>query len=426
MLPARAAAAIGRGNVIPGTEPGRAGAGYRRPVGNVGAGTMGGGDTVPRRLILLDGLAAAGFALLPGIAVLRPAGEAAWVWPLLAVGAVPLAVRRVWPVPVFAVVLAVSCAAAAGGPGSAPFLAAGYALYPVAVARPARRWYSAAVVGGTGIAGAVVVTMVGTTFPGGDRAGPFVLGPVVLGLVVLAAAWAAGRAVGERRERARLATEEAVRHAQAQERLRIARELHDVVTHGMGLIAVQAGVANHVAGQRPQEATRALTAIESISRRSLRELRAMLGVLRGEAGEAAAERDQLRPSPGLADLPELVEVARAAGVPVELDAPGLDGVPDGVALSAYRIVQEALTNVVRHAAPTSCRVRVAAGPGRLSIDVEDEGRVAPAPVGPGRPHRDGTGLGLLGMRERAAAHAGTLAAGPRPGRGFAVSAVLYY
>jgi signal transduction histidine kinase len=419
MLPGRAAAAIGRGNVIPGTEPGRAGAGYRRPVGN----------PVSRRLILLDGLAAAGFALLPGIAVLRPAGEAAWVWPLLAAGAVPLAVRRVWPVPVFAVVLAVSCAAAVGGPGSVPFLAAGYALYPVAVARPSRRWYSAAVVGGTGIAAAVAVTMVGTTFPGGDRAGPFVLGPVVLGLVVLAAAWAAGRAAGERRERARLATEEAVRHAQAQERLRIARELHDVVTHGMGLIAVQAGVANHVAGQRPQEARRALTVIESISRRSLRELRAMLGVLRGEAGgagESAAERGRLRPSPGLADLPELVEVARAAGVPVELDAPGLDGVPDGVALSAYRIVQEALTNVVRHAAPTSCRVRVAAGPGRLSIDVEDEGRVAPAQVGPGRPHRDGTGLGLLGMRERAAAHAGTLAAGPRPGRGFAVSAVLYY
>lgn len=398
--------------------------GYRRQVGNDRRGTTGGGGAVARRLIVLDGLAVAGFALLPGIAVFHPAGEPAWVWPLSAAAALPLAVRRVWPVPVFAIVLAASCVAAIGGLGSASFLAAGYALYPVAYARSPRRWYSAAAVGGTGIAAAVALTMVGTTVPGGSRAGQ-----IVLGLVVLAAGWAAGRAAGERRERARLATEEAVRRAQAEERLRIAREMHDVVTHGMGLIAVQAGVANHVAGQRPQEATRALTVIESISRRSLRELRAMLGVLRGESGppgESGEVPGGLRPSPGLADLPDLVGAARAAGVPVELDTSGLDGVPDGVALSAYRIVQEALTNVVRHAAPTSCRVRLAGGPGRLSVDVEDEGRAEPVPVDAGRAHRAGGRLGLLGMRERAAAHAGTLTAGPRPGRGFAVSAVLYY
>jgi signal transduction histidine kinase len=374
------------------------------------------GSLLSRRLIALDGLAALGLALLPQITTLRPAvgGHAAssvqW---LLAVGtALPLVVRRVWPVPVFLIVFAMSCAGVPFGLGPASFLAAAYALYMVVVAQPRRQGPSAALVGGMSAAGAVGLTTAGTSEPGGTGAVQAVLCVVVLG-----AAWTAGRAVSEKRENTRHAIEHAAERARIEERLRIAREMHDVLTHSMGLIAVKAGIANHLMLDHPEEAKSSLTIIEDISRRGLREMRAMVGVLRSDESAAA----DLRPAPGLPDLSDLVEAAEAAGVGVELAVRQDEALPDGVAMSAFRIVQEALTNVVKHAAPTRCRVSLAAENGNVIIEVADDG---PGPAH--RSRRSGKGFGLVGMRERAIAHGGTASGGPRSDGGFTVSAVLHY
>ncbi|MCP9955830.1 histidine kinase [Actinomadura madurae] len=181
----------------------------------------------------------------------------------------------------------------------------------------------------------------------------------------------------------------------------------------MSLIAVKAGVAVHVAEARPEEALDALRVIEATSRSSLAEMRHLLGVLRTGAADA-----ELTPSPGLADLSGLADRAAMAGVHVDLDVDTGD-LPDGVALSAYRIVQEAITNVVKHAAPARCRVRVEADGVRMRIDVTDDGpgvRVLPG----------GDGHGLIGMRERVMMYGGDFTAGPRPEGGFAVSAAFPY
>lgn len=156
--------------------------------------------------------------------------------------------------------------------------------------------------------------------------------------------------MGERREYAARSAERLARESVAEERLRIARELHDVVAHSVGLIAVKAGVANHVLRSRPEEAHEALRVIETSSRSALVEMRRLLGVLR-------TEPPGLGPLPGLAALPELAERTRLAGVAVDLDVRDAGGVPEGVGLSVYRIVQEALTNVVKHAAGRSRRGR---------------------------------------------------------------------
>ncbi|MER6568219.1 sensor histidine kinase [Streptomyces sp. NPDC001093] len=376
------------------------------------------GDASRRHLILLDGVAALGFALLPQLSVVRPdtgsgpGGTTAWLLSLAT--ALPLAVRRLWPVPVLALVLTASCAASAAGLGPAVFLAAAYALYLVASTRPRRPGRSAVVIGTASAAGAALLTVTGGQhYEGGTRAVQLLFGMLALG-----ATWAAGAAVRERRESLRRAIEQATEQAKVEERMRIARDLHDVVTHSVGLIAIKAGVANHVVATRPEEAREALAVIEDVSRRALRDMRATLKVLRREPGDG--EQD-LRPVRGLADLPLLVRTAEAAGVRVELRSDQAEEPPGGVALAAYRIVQEALTNVVKHAAPTRCLVQLAAVDGTLTIEVTDDG--------PGHGHRPavpGSGMGLVGMKERAAAHGGTLTAGPRPGAGFRVRATLPY
>ncbi|MEV8532581.1 sensor histidine kinase [Streptomyces sp. NPDC051211] len=375
------------------------------------------GDVARRRLIMLDVLAALGFALLPQVAVLRPdvSGEVAHttVWPVLLCTALPLAVRRLWPVPVFAFVLTAACVALALGLGPTPFLAAAYVLYLVAVTwkRPTR--LSAVLVGGVSVAGAGALTLTGGRHYQGGSLGV----QLVFGLLVLGATWAAGSAVRERRESMRRVIEQAAERAKVEERLRIAREIHDVVTHSVGLIAVKAGIANHVVATHPEEAHEALTVIEDVSRRALRDMRATLKVLRRDPEDA----QDLRPALGLSDLPSLVRTAEAAGVRVDLRSHCPEEPPDGVALSAFRIVQEALTNVVKHAAPTRCRVHLVADRGALTVDVADDG---PGPAH--RPTVPGSGLGLVGMRERATAHGGTLTAGPREDGGFRVSATLPY
>ncbi|MGW0821017.1 sensor histidine kinase [Streptomyces sp. NPDC002845] len=376
------------------------------------------GDVPRRRLVMLDVLAALGFALLPQVSLLRPAvsGEVSGstVWLLSLSTALPLVVRRLWPVPVFGFVLTAACVALAVGVGPTPFLATAYALYMVATTRRGQPGLSAVLIAGLCAVGAALLTVTGgQSYQGGTK-----VVQVLFGLLVLGATWAAGAAVRERRESVLRALEHAAEQAKAEERLRIARDIHDVVTHSVGLIAIKAGVANHVVATHPEEAREALTVIEDVSRRALRDMRATLKALRREQGGGAQD---LRPVLGLSDLPALVRTAEAAGVRVDLRSRCAEEPPDGVALSAFRVVQEALTNVIKHAAPTRCRVHLTAEQGTLTIDVADEG------AGPGqRPTVPGGGMGLVGMKERITAHGGTLSAGRQPGGGFQVLATLPY
>ncbi|MET0521492.1 MAG: sensor histidine kinase [Jiangellaceae bacterium] len=213
---------------------------------------------------------------------------------------------------------------------------------------------------------------------------------------------------------------ELARLAVSAERVRIARELHDVVAHSMSVIAMHAGSGRLAADQDPAAARRALEVVERSSRDALAELRRLVTVLRDrdDAGPA------LDPAPGLQDVHQLVAEVAAAGVTVEVHTEGdLASVPDGVSLAAYRIVQEALTNVVRHASPTQARVLVTIGGGDVVLDVTDDG-ASRAPVRAAAPVSGGHGT--IGMHERAALYGGELVAGPRPEGGWRVAARLPY
>ena len=248
--------------------------------------------------------------------------------------------------------------------------------------------------------------------------------------LAFAIVWIIGEAVRRRRERLADALERAERlerqrdadahQAVSSERLRIAQELHDVVAHAMSVIAVQSGMGAHVIDSQPDEAKKALQAIESTSRRALDELRRMLGVLREEGDRGGA----LAPAPRAEDVETLIETVRAAGVPVELRWDGLTSdvmPPDSVLLNRYRILQEALTNVLKHAGTASVVVSIVERVGETTIEVVDDGRgLAVATRAPGAPG----GHGLVGMRERVALFGGSLEAGARPGGGFRVFARL--
>ncbi len=241
---------------------------------------------------------------------------------------------------------------------------------------------------------------------------------IALGAV---ACLAAGQAAAEWRARAdRRADEtheaEALRRI-AEERLRIARDLHDVVSHSIAMINVQAGVAVHVMDQRPQEARAALLAIRAASGDALRDLRGILGLLR-----QTDEAEPLAPAVGLDQLSSLVESVRRAGVQVELslDAEG-GALPASVDLTAYRIIQEALTNVVRHAPGAGASVTVRRHPEAVTVEVKDDGGGTP---GSGADGRQGAGQGLAGMRERVRAAGGSLETGRSASGGFEVSASL--
>jgi signal transduction histidine kinase len=215
----------------------------------------------------------------------------------------------------------------------------------------------------------------------------------------------------ERRAARAAAREDEIERRAQEERLRIARELHDVLAHSISLINVQAGVALHVMDERPEQARTSLTAIRDASRDALHEVRATLGALRGD-GEAAPRA----PAPTLDDLEELAQRASAGGVRVTTEVTGeRRPLPPGVDRAAYRIVQEAVTNVHRHAGAGTATVRVDYGDW-LTVQVDDDGRG-------GVPVAD-AGSGITGMRERAAAAGGSLEAGPRPEGGFRVRARL--
>ncbi|MFM9367462.1 sensor histidine kinase [Streptomyces sp. Da 82-17] len=223
-------------------------------------------------------------------------------------------------------------------------------------------------------------------------------------------------AIRERAERAERTREEEARRRVAEERLRIARDLHDVVAHHIALVNVQAGVAAHVMDKRPDQAKEALGHVREASRSALDELRATVGLLR-QTGDPEAPTE---PAPGLARLGELVDGFRNTGIPVELaradeDAP----LPAAVDLAAYRVIQEALTNVHKHAgAGARAELSVIRVGANVEITVIDDG------PGTDEPAEGGGGHGLLGMRERVSALGGTLTAGPRYGGGFRVHAIL--
>ena len=221
-------------------------------------------------------------------------------------------------------------------------------------------------------------------------------------------------AVEQRAVEAERTREEEARRRATEERLRIAREVHDVLAHNISLINVQAGVALHLMDERPEQARTALSAIKDASGEVLRELRSTLGVLRQVDEEAPRE-----PSAGLGRLDDVIARSEAAGLQVRKEIEGEPRpLPAGVDLAAFRIVQEALTNVARHAGRTTATVRIAYGARDLSVQVDDDG------LGAAARGSSGGGAGILGMRERTAALGGEFEAGPRPEGGFRVRARL--
>ncbi|MEU3412027.1 sensor histidine kinase [Streptomyces sp. NPDC006658] len=241
----------------------------------------------------------------------------------------------------------------------------------------------------------------------------------VIGLLAMAASCMAGLLSRERREHAVALRAQEVAEAVTAERLRIARELHDMVAHSIGIIAIQAGVGSRVIQTQPAEAREALRAIEATSRETLAGLRRTLVSLRqAERGTTATEQSPLAPSPGLADVERLAAATAGAGVRVDVRYSGEQRpLPADIDLSAYRIVQEALTNVVRHASTGRCGVAIHYGDEELVVEVIDDGRGA---TGNGSAH----GFGLIGMRERVGLLGGHLSIGPRSEGGFRVAARL--
>ena len=293
-------------------------------------------------------------------------------------------------------------------------------LYSVAVYAPRR---TALITGAIVIPAMLLFVLVGAVFTDDVQARD-----LIPNAVVLIAIWVMGSAMRARRAQAealesRAALLESERESKARlavadERARIARELHDVVTHSVSLMVVQAGAARRVLETSPDQAKEALVTVESTGRQALVEMRRLLGVLRTEDDATGA----LEPQPGIDQLGTLLTGIRSAGLPVELVVEGeARPLPAGVDLSAYRIVQEALTNILKHAGPARAEVRLRYGSDALEVRVADDGR-----GGTGQPADAGKepGHGLVGMRERVALFGGELRAGPGQSGGYAVTARL--
>jgi signal transduction histidine kinase len=372
--------------------------------------------------VVLVALAVAGAEFLVTRRVPRVAGPgwdaASWVAYLVA--AVATMFRRRAPGPALAVVVPIALAALVLRSGGPIILLVALTLYSLVVtaARPLA----------TAVTGVIACSVLAASLAEGGAQVPMA---AVGGVALVLLGWLAGENTRAGRvyasQRAQRAAEQAelaaadqaqqVRQALADERAQIARDLHDIVAHAMSVIAVRSGVARMVLDSDPAQAREALSIIEITTRRSLHELRLLVGVLR-DPGDGPAE---LSPVPGLADLDRLVADTAEAGVIAEVDVDGEAWpLPPAADLSAYRIVQEALTNVVRHAGPTRARVGISYQPAEVGIEVTDDGPRGPRP----RPiARVGGGHGLIGMRERAALFGGELDAGPHAG-GFRIRATL--
>jgi signal transduction histidine kinase len=362
----------------------------------------------------------------------RPHGPLVWsmhgspTWSaivLTLLGTLPLVARRRRPLAVLAVIEMAVALYLATGPlygASSNALGLAVALYTLAT-RTERRM-------SLGLAGLIAginasILLVGIAL-GRAESWPSLF--VVTALAV--GSWSLGENVRTRRaylaqleERARrleLERGENARRAVEEERARIARELHDVVAHHVSAIAVQAGAAAEIVERNPQRAGEALRFIQETSRQALAEMRAMLNVLRsGDEGNTGEER---APQPTLAQVERLIGQSRAAGLPVTLQIEGtVRSLPEAIDVSAYRIVQEALTNCLKHAGPAQAMVLVRYAVEALELEISDDGRRAA-----GTPNGAGEGRGLIGMRERVALFGGELVAGPAPGGGFSVQARL--
>jgi len=355
-----------------------------------------------------------------------------WAPPMLAVlVALPVGLRRRDPLGALLLAL-VGCTlivAVGGEITRGPFLPLALTLYTVAATR------ARTVAIGALAASLVLLVIQGVILSLTGRGS----GPATGIALILIIAWMIGMSAQQRRSYTARVREQVATAAVTGERLRIARELHDVVAHSMTVVAVQAGFGEYVFDSDPSQARAALGNIQHVTREALSDMQRLLGVLRqdaagrpgpGAAGAqpggartaGAARQLQLAPAPGLADLERLVSTTAGAGVQVALTRTGdRRDIPAAIDQSAFRIVQEALTNVVKHSGAGTCQVIVGYEANGLTVEITDPGG------GPGgrEPHTvrpDGTGHGILGMRERVGLCGGEFTAGPRPGQGFEVIA----
>jgi signal transduction histidine kinase len=349
-------------------------------------------------------------------------GYGAMPWPLLAMAGVVVlsaVLLRRWPLSALALLLAGVVAVRMmrepqvitdiqlAPPPAAFFLIppAGVAVGCIAATRPRAISIGAAV-----IALGVLARCIGDGMPPGF---PHNTPPVLAVAVTIVVAWLIGQSIRQNRLHAETVTARAGTRAVTAERLRIARELHDVVAHSMGVIAIQAGAGSRVIGTQPAEARNALAAIEATSRETLAGLRRALGAAGGSRDPAPAPLD---PAPGLDGIARLAATAMGAGVRVDVRWRGdRRPLPADIDPSAFRIIQEAVTNVVRHAGTGHCQVIIDQRDDEVAIEVTDDGRGGAAA---------GIGYGIAGMRERAGLLGGELTAGPRPEGGFKVAARL--
>lgn len=334
--------------------------------------------------------------------------------PAILVTAAPLAARRVWPFPVLALVA--TTAVATSLQTASPW------IQIVCVALAAFTTGASAGDRTRSVLGTIAIAALMTFGFLAQDANPFQ--SAVLPFVIVVPAWLVGDVVRSTRieaaDRAEAAAravrdaDERARSAAAEERRHMARELHDVVAHGVSVMVIQAGAARQVIDTAPDRATESMLTVEATGREVMAELRRLLGVL-NDSGEAAG----LAPQPGIDQLGTLVDRVRAAGLPAVLEIVGSPRpLPASLDTTAYRIVQEALTNALRYARWAATLVHVSFDPELLRLEVLDDGPAGDAESG------EGSGRGLVGMRQRAALVGGRLEAGPRLGGGYAVRAWL--
>ncbi len=388
-----------------------------------------GSRPVPDRLDVL--IAVAAFAGFTGPVLISPglgAGSRLVVAIFGTLAAAPLIVRRKWPVAVVAAVTAVCVAATIAGVQFTPFVSSAGPSLGIAVFTAADRAGRRA----SAVVTAVAAVLTWAVLPLGIRLHPGLDQDATAALVAIPA-WILGDMARIRRgyqerlaaEARRLAAEQAQR-GRAEERLRLSRDVHDVVSHSLSAIAVRSGVARLLIDEQPAEARAALAAIENASRAALDEVRALLRQVRDDPAA-----DPEVPLPALADLPALLTRLRRDGLDVSCDHIGAPrAYPAAVEMSAYRIAAEALTNVIRHAPGARAEVTIEHGT-ELGITVTDDGPPGAAGAGSASPGLEspgaapaGPGLGITGMLERAALLGGHLTAAARPGGGFAVTARL--
>ena len=379
----------------------------------------------PAIALLVVGLGLLSVVLVPASIGGMPQGVA--VVALLVTGAL-VAVRRRWPVAVLVATAAILLVEQSYGT-SLNF--GGFALliavFTVAAETPRRTSLVALAAMPAYLLVAVLVFTAAAPSPI-----EAVVADFVTAIAIFGTGWLVGDSLRRRRERTaalearaeRLERdqEEAARVAVQNERALMARELHDVVAHGVSVMVIQAGAARRVMDEQPDEARRALATIEATGREALAEMRRLVGIIRDDEARAP-----LAPQQGLANLGPLIANARAAGVTAELS---IEGEPrplaPGVDLAAYRIVQEGVTNAIKHAAPARATIRLAYEPDGLAIDIRDDGGRGGGGTGSGSraatAQGTGPGHGLVGMEERVRLYGGTFTAGPQPGGGFAVAA----